>query len=223
MRGWLLDYRIYVKKQTCRSDKVYNIQFFLGGDWKYLATICGIESATAEYSCIWCKCSKSQRANTDLDWSITDTSKGARTTKEIKEKAMLSKRSTVRFSCCRAPLFPFIPMERVVIDTLHLFLRISDVLINLLIRDLRIKDGITKATGTDVPCDSYTKLYETFLNDVCKIRFKWKIDKETKEIKYRDLTGPEKVRLHKNIDIPALFPGLQKKEKLGRLWRDFFR
>ena len=96
------------------------------------------------------------KSKTDLEWSITDTSKGARTTKEIKEKALLSKRCTVRFSCCRAPLFPFIPMERVVIDTLHLFLRISDVLINLLIRDIRIKDGISKATGTDVPCGSYT-------------------------------------------------------------------
>ena len=202
------------------QDKIYNIKFFLGGDWKYLATICGIESASAEYSCIWCKCPKSQRYNTDLEWSITDPSKGARTTQEIKEKSMLSKSSKVRFSCCRAPLFPFIPMEQVVIDTLHLFLRISDILINLLIRDLRIKDGITKAS--DVPCDSYTKSYENFLNDVCKIRFKWKIDRQSKEIKYRDLTGPEKVRLHKNIDIPVLFPELHKKDQLGRLWRDFF-
>ena len=202
------------------QGKIYNIKFFLGGDWKYLATICGIESATAEHSCIWCKCSKSQRANTALEWSVTDVSKGARTVQKIKEKAMLSKRSKVRYSCCRAPLFPFILMERVVIDTLHLFLRISDVLINLLICDLRIKDGITKAT--DVPCDSYTKSYENFLNNVCKIRFKWNINRDSKEITYRDLMGPEKVRLHKSINIPVLFPALNKKEQLGRLWNDFF-
>ena len=87
------------------QDKVYNIKFFLGGDWKYLATICGIESASAEYSCIWCKCPKSQRYNTDLEWSITDPSKGARTTQEIKEKSMLSKRSKVRFSLHYSLLF----------------------------------------------------------------------------------------------------------------------
>ena len=127
---------------------------------------------------------------------------------------MLGKRSKVR---CRAPLFPFIPMEQVVIDTLHLFLRISDVLINLLIRDLRIKDGITKST--DVPSDGYTNLYEKFLNDVCKTR---KLDKESNDIKYRDLIGTQKVRLHENIDIPVLFPSLDKKEQLGRLWYDFF-
>ena len=42
------------------------------------------------------------------------------------------------------PLFDFIPMDRVVIDTLHLFLRISDVLTQLLIQDLRIVDCIEK-------------------------------------------------------------------------------
>ena len=42
------------------EGNVYKIIFFLGGDWKFLATVCGIESASAEYSCIWCKCSKSQ-------------------------------------------------------------------------------------------------------------------------------------------------------------------
>ena len=55
-----------------------------------------------------------------------------------------------------------------------------------------------------MPCGSYTKSYETFLNDVSKIRFKWRIDKRSKEITYRDLTGPEKVRLHQNINIPVL-------------------
>ena len=75
--------------------------------------------------------------------------------------------------------------------------------------------GITKAT--DVPCDSYT---ENFLNDV-RI-FKWNINRDSKEIIYRDLTGPEKVRLHKSINIPVLFPGLNKKEQHGRLWSDFF-
>jgi len=64
-------------------------------------------------------------------------------------------------------MFPFIPIEQVVINSLHLFLRIADVLINLLIQDLGIKDGLSKAT--EVPIDSYTKLYETILNETCKI------------------------------------------------------
>ena len=37
------------------GGKKYNIQFYLGGDMKFLAVVCGIESATSEYACIWCK------------------------------------------------------------------------------------------------------------------------------------------------------------------------
>ena len=34
------------------------------------------------------------------------------------------------------------------------------------------------------------EMYETHLNEKCKIHFKWFED--TKELKYRDLTDPEK-------------------------------
>lgn len=202
------------------EGSVYRILFFLGGDWKFLATVCGIESASAEYSCIWCKCPKGQRSDVKSEWSISDPKKGARTVEEIKEKSKLSKRNKLRFSCCREPLFPFIPLTRVVIDSLHLFLRITDVLINLLIRDLQIYDGISKATET--PANSYINVHEKFLNVECKIRFKWNVEKGSKEITYRDLMGPEKVRLFKNINIVSQFPALPKAEQIGQLWTDFF-
>jgi len=97
--------------------------------------VCGIDAANSNHSCIWCKCPISERWNMDLEWSITDTTKGARTVEEI---AMLAKKpkSTERFNCSHAPLFSFIPMHNVVIDSLHLFLRVCDLLINLLIQEL---------------------------------------------------------------------------------------
>ena len=51
----------------------------MGGDWKFLAIVMGIDSARSEYACIWCKCSKEERANMDKTWSITH---GARTEQE---------------------------------------------------------------------------------------------------------------------------------------------
>ena len=33
----------------------FEIEYFLGGDWNFLAEITGIDSATANYACIWCK------------------------------------------------------------------------------------------------------------------------------------------------------------------------
>ena len=54
--------------------------------------VCGIDSATATYSCIWCTCSKSER-HLDKQWSIVDEECGAWTVKGIKEAAALSKGS----------------------------------------------------------------------------------------------------------------------------------
>ena len=83
-----------------------------------------------------------------MKWSINDTACGARTIQEITDKAKLSKNSKHRFNCSNKPIFSFIPIERVVIDHLHLFLRISDVLIALLVRDLQIADDLHGAKGT---------------------------------------------------------------------------
>lgn len=51
-----------------------------------------------------------------------------------------------RYNCKTNPLFNFISIENVVIDTLHLLLRISDNLIELLIRELRRKDAMDKVS-----------------------------------------------------------------------------
>ena len=200
----------------------YDIELFLGGDWKFLAIVCGLDSATSQYSCIWCKCPKSERWDMSCEWSITDSKKGARTIEEIAQKSKLPKSNKQKFNCSRTPVFPFIPLHRVVIDSLHLFLRIGDVLINLLIRDLRFLDGVEKATSVITPDSTNLKSYEEFLNKSCKIRFHWFIDKDSKSLKWRDLTGPEKVRLFERIDIPTLFPTHPQKYELKFLWSEFY-
>ena len=48
------------------------------------------------------------------------------------------------------PLFPSIPIHRVIPDILHLFLRICDVLINLLILELRTMNGIEKLKKKEI-------------------------------------------------------------------------
>lgn len=42
---------------------------------------------------------------------------------------------------------------------------------------------------------SNLKVYEQFLNNTCKIRFQWYVDKDSKKLTWRDLTGPEKIKL----------------------------
>ena len=64
-------------------------------------------------------------------------------------------------------------------------------------------------------------VYQNFLNDKCKIKFRFYTDKESKAIKWRDLTGAEKKKLFKNINIPTLFPSLERKEEVQKLWNNF--
>ena len=206
------------------EESVLRIQYFLGGDLKFLAVSCGIESASCDHACIWCKCPKADRYDMTKEWSIFDVEKGARTIEDISSRSKLGKRNAQRLNCARAPMFDFIPMHRVIIDSLHLFLKIADILINLLIRDIRILDGIHAKTCSDSDKSKARNLiaYESFVNEVCKVRFNFRIDKDTKKLNWRDLTGPEKVKLFSNISIPQLLPSLEKRTELQKLWANFY-
>ena len=120
-------------------------------------------------------------------WSITDQQKGVRTIREALKYGSLAK-SKQKFSYQSNPVFPFIPTSNVIIDSLHLFLRIGDNLINLLITELLRIDSLKKS--------SLIKRYEEFLNDVCKVPFKlFSLKDSKKTLEWCDLTGPEKHRL----------------------------
>jgi len=79
----------------------------------------------------------------------------------------------------------------VIFDTLHLFLRISDNLIDLLITELCRQDAIDKNdTFSKGFCrNKYKHMagYETSVKSL-GISFEWKINKDTKTLEYRDLT-----------------------------------
>ena len=55
------------------EGQVYRIQFYLGGDSKFLALVCGFENANAEHACVWwSKCPKGKFVDMQIQWSITD-------------------------------------------------------------------------------------------------------------------------------------------------------
>ena len=47
------------------------------------------------------------------------------------------------------------------------------------------------------------------------------VDKDTKTLKWRDLTGPEKLKLFHKIDIETLFPGIPNATLVQKIWKDF--
>ena len=115
-------------------------------------------------------------------------------------------------------------MNHVVIDTLHLFLRISNVLIALLILELRTQDCIgrkqTFSKGSQKERFNHMASYEAFIKSL-GIHFEWTINKDTKQLQYRDLTGPEKLILFNKIQISELLPNFDKSVDISNLWNDF--
>lgn len=94
----------------------YHTDFLLGGDWKFLASVCRLDNAMSTHSCIWCTCSKDER-HLHKQWSIVDTEQGARTVESIRAAAKLPKRSINKHNCSHPPLFN-IPMHKVIIHKL---------------------------------------------------------------------------------------------------------
>ena len=64
------------------NGTAFHIEYYLGGDWKFLALATGIDSASSKYACIWCKCPALERHLSDQKWSMLDPELGARTIKE---------------------------------------------------------------------------------------------------------------------------------------------
>ncbi|CAH1771169.1 11965_t:CDS:2, partial [Entrophospora sp. SA101] len=49
----------------------WDVEFFISADWKFLQLVHGIKAPTSEYFCLYCDCSKFQRANMNIQWSNT--------------------------------------------------------------------------------------------------------------------------------------------------------
>ena len=180
----------------------------------------GIDSASSTYSCLWCKCSSSERYDPRRKWSLLDSSDGART---IEENVELCSKRRQNYNVSHPPLFSFIPLKNVVIDNLHLFLRVADVLINLLITELKRQDSIEKVkTFNEFNAEKYCHLdsYQKFVSSLGIPGFNFYIGRDSKQMKCRTLTGPEKLKVFSRIKIAELLPTLctRKTTAIQHLW-----
>lgn len=208
------------------DDKELKIVYYYAGDWKMLANSLGIQGANARFPCVWCKCAKENFYDTTQVWSITDPKKGARTHHE--QAAILAhpnQKEIITFGYIRVPIFKdIIPLSRYMIDMLHLFLRISDTLFNLLIKDCSLADSFDMGAiyKFDVSLYKHMNSLQHFLNEKCNVKFSFYWVAETKKLTWRDLVGPEKVRLFENLCLKQIIPDHEKFEALDRIWRMFY-
>jgi len=111
------------------NDRVINLEFFLGGDYKFILLMMGLKGATSHYTCVW---HKDNRWDTSFPLHHSESSNPKRTIKEISELA--KKKGKQNYHCEYTPVVT-IELDHVILDELHLLLKILDVLIENLIQD----------------------------------------------------------------------------------------
>lgn len=119
----------------------YNVNFQLGGDLKWLATVLGVGAGNSDFPCPWCTWKSESKKDiwteTEINsiWPIDG--------RDHQTAACLSKEKTSskRKGYLREPIFPFIEFSNTVVDPLHLMLRISDKLFELLLLRLKKLDS----------------------------------------------------------------------------------
>ena len=99
----------------------------------------GLSGATSDYACLWCKIHKLERFNMSKPKDHYSSQPIARTLSEMQEMYSLP-RSQSRYSCVRKLLFNT-ALDHVILDELHLMLRVTDRLLENLIKEVIERDG----------------------------------------------------------------------------------
>ena len=114
------------------DDKEIQLEFFLGGDLKFLLMIMGLNSASSNYACLWCKVHKHNRWDTSKPLNYYNEGTQQRNLADLKK---LCQTKGEKFGCIYPPLID-IELDHVVPDELHLFLRVTDRLLENVIDEI---------------------------------------------------------------------------------------
>ena len=59
--------------------------------------------------------------------------------------------------------------------------------------------------------------YEMLLNNL-GVSFQWHIGEKSKKLEYRDLTGPDKLKLFQYIKMSTILPTCENSAQIQKLW-----
>lgn len=209
-------------KYVSIGDRRIPITYYLGGDYKFILAVLGIDNANCTYACCYCKIHKNDRTSTDQKWSMQQHSKESRT---ITDLQLCAARKHDKYNCSHEPLFPMIAINKVIVDLLHMFLRIGENLFKLLVNHAKVQDNLTpKKTFTKFDPIKYPNLnnLQTFINETCGIPFKWEVNNDTRQLKYRDFRGPELKMLFSKMDVKKCLPTFEYANEVQSIWTGFY-
>ncbi len=140
----------------------FNIKKYLGGDLKCLACLYGINSAIADCPCIWCVFDVKLNSKADGFWPISRTFVESYNLLNDSCKTVKQRKGYIK-----KPIVDFIDFDCCVVDTLHLFLRITECLLRHL---FVLLDQADVASDTTALSDRQNlSVFLNFLKTECKI------------------------------------------------------
>ena len=209
-----------VKILSLDEQTIIHLDYVFCADLKFINEMMGLGSCASTYACAWCKCPESQFWDMSISWSMTDVTLGARTIQEIDSESKKTGKRKDHFACLRSPML-CIEVAKVIMDPLHMFLRVSDQLIRQLVKDTHTQDKVKKnQKNVDLTKCVNMKAFEKFVQDL-GIQWKFTTDKTSGLLTYRDFVGPEHKKIQRAIDLRKLIPWHQKLDKVVKLWEEF--
>ena len=193
------------------NDCVNNFQIFLTGDKKFQNTVLGLPVgfSSAQYACNHCKIPKTSLMTTDLEWDHYHKGDMVRTLNNI---------NVGQYGFQHLPIIK-IPFSRIVQCTLHLLLRITDVLEGNVIEECKQQDHACRVQKKEA--NNLAKL-EKLINESVHFEIKEKTEKGSTSLTWTSLTGDSKRKLLK--ELPAKLHTVLHPETVDevvKIWQDF--
>ena len=182
------------------NDIIWQFNLYFSSDWKFLCICLGFNGANSKYFCPWCETSKDERGNLETNWKMTKTME------------QLNSDYTAYKGHQQVPLFNMIPLDHWLVDELHVMLRITDHLWNLMLNELREID-LFDDLARDVIVKEMNRI---------KVKFQfWKEkEKRPESWNYTSLMGEDKMKVLKEFNLKLLFSP-SRAIKIRELWNKF--
>ena len=184
-----------------------------------------MKAATSNFACVWCKIHKDNRWEMDKDLDYYNSVPMKRALQEVINMA-LKKRAQDKFSCDHKPLIN-IDLDHVVLDELHLLVRVMDVLLSNIIQEVISwdqKENFNKKKS-EKRNTNLTKLQETIRS--CGVSFDiWEKKNEdgrgSGQYDFTSFLGADKKKLLASLPnkfANCLMPDTC--EVVMKIWKDF--
>jgi hypothetical protein len=206
------------------QGKTFSLEFTFGADLKIDNILYGLDSSKGKFFCLFCYCTSDERPDFSLFWSTVDPKGHPRTVQECSRNCLIkksSKKIVQNFNCSHPPLMPFIPICNVVPDVMHLFLRITDVLLEKFVSHLLKMDNVSlSASSYDQNAMQHLAAFERFARSL-NFDFDFFFDKSSHKLCFTSLPVEQRLKIFTKIDLEIFLPNFEKVKQLKFLWSEF--